>query len=228
MTALLEKLIAIVAPHTCLVCSIENNILCSACAFDVFAPLPSACIFCSKPTVEWRICVACSKKTKLASVYVAGEYGGVIAEVLQLYKFERAKAAHKILGSVLDSTLPYLDNLWLIVPLPTAHSRARVRGYDQSVLLAEELARLRGLRFERVLARLHSERQLGAGRKQRKEQAARAYSCTNPKLVKNKRVLLIDDISTTGASLSAAADLIHRAGASQVNAAVVAWQKLKV
>lgn len=228
MTALLEKLVSILAPHHCIICGTEDNILCTACAADVFIPIQSLCVFCEKPTTDWQVCKKCARPNPLNSVWVAAEYGGLVADLLHKYKFERVKAAYKPLAVVLDSTLPYLELGTLIVPLPTVQSRVRQRGYDQSVLLAKELARLRGLKLAPVLERAKDTRQVGADRKQRIKQADLAYNLLNPNLVKNKAVWLIDDICTTGASLRAAAGLIKNAGAKKVHATVVAWQRLRV
>ena len=227
MTALLEKIIAIIAPHSCLVCSKESNILCDACLSDAFLPQLSACVFCEKPTIDWHLCATCSRKHKLKSVWVAADYSGIPAELLRLYKFERLKAAHEPLAKTLAMQLPFLQTDCVITPLPTAPDRVRQRGYDQSVLLAKKLASLRGLKYVEFLRRKNSSRQVGANRKTRLSQMQNAYELQNPVEVKGKNVWLLDDICTTGASLSAAAKLLYGAGAKEINAVVVAWQRSK-
>lgn len=226
MTALLEKIVSIIAPHDCVRCGIEDNVLCEACQPEVFLPLDSLCVFCQKPTVDWRTCQPCTKKYKIDSVWVAGEYKDLVSDVLRLYKFERVKAASKSLAQVLDNLLPYIEPGTLIIPLPTATNRVRQRGYDQSALLAQDLAKLRGIKITRSIARAKNIRQVGASRKQRFEQARLAYMLTKPKTLRGKKVWLVDDICTTGASLSAAARLVKAAGANEVHGVVVAWQKL--
>ena len=128
----------------------------------------------------------------------------------------------------LHAILPHIGPDEVIVPLPTAASRVRQRGYDQSLLLAKELARLRGIECRTLLERSQPTRQVGSDRKLRQQQAKLAYSLPNPKLAKGRRIWLVDDICTTGASLSAAASLFKRAGAAEVNGVVVAWQRLKM
>lgn len=225
MTAILEKVISIIAPHYCISCGSENNVLCEACLNDAFIPLDSVCIFCQKPTVDWKLCVKCAKTKKLSSVWVAADYKGATAKLLKLYKFERLKAAYKPLARALNALLPYIGPNDVIIPLPTANSRVRQRGYDQSLLVAKELARIRGAEFATPLARAKPFRQVGADRKQRFEQADAAYTLVGD--VNGKQVWLVDDICTTGASLAAAAKLLRQAGASSVNGAVVAWQRPK-
>lgn len=226
MTALLEKLVSIITPHHCIKCGIEDNILCNACASEVFTPLNPLCVLCEKPTVDWQTCKSCSRKAKLNSVWVAAEYSGELSEVIRLYKFQRVRAAHKVLAEALDSLLPYLDEDVVIVPVPTAGMRVRQRGYDHSLLLAKQLAASRKLELVQPIVRAGNARQVGADRKQRMVQAEATYGMAKPELVAGKQVWLVDDICTTGATLSAIAKLLKKAGASEVNGAVVAWQRL--
>ncbi len=227
MTALLEKLIALIAPHTCIVCSTEDNTVCAACAQDVFAEPLSACVFCGAPTVDWRLCKKCHATNPLIAVWVVAEYEEVVVEIMKRFKFARAKAFYLPLAQALEARLPYLEPDTLVVPLPTATGRVRQRGYDQTLLLAQELARIRGLQLVRPLVRTHNARQVGAKREQRQEQAKTAYQLSDATHIKGRSVLLVDDICTTGASLVAAARLLRSAGAASVSGAVVAWQPFK-
>jgi ComF family protein len=172
------------------------------------------------------MCADCAHKTSLQSVWVAAEYAGLTEKLLHQYKFERLRAAHKPLAAALDSLLPHLDPEVTIVPLPTAQGRVRQRGYDQSVLIAAELAKARSLKLLRAIERNLSTRQTGADRKTRIKQAEGACTLPQPNMVKGKVVWLVDDICTTGASLDAAARLLKKAGAKEVHACVIAWQRL--
>jgi ComF family protein len=225
ITSLLERIISFIAPHWCIVCSAEDNVLCEPCRQDAFMPLDPACAICGKPTVDWCVCTQCARSSGLGFIYVAAEYKGVPAELLKRFKFERAKAAALPLALALNDLLPHMDDQTLVVSLPTAYTRVRQRGYDQAALLGKCVARLRGLQMATPLLRQGQSRQVGATRAQRQAQSKNMFSIKNPHLVKGRSILLIDDICTTGASLSAAAKLLRRAGAHQVSAAVVAWQK---
>lgn len=227
MTSLPEKIIAFFAPHWCMVCSAEDNVLCAACLPDVFVDLPSYCVMCKRPTADWRLCVDCSSKSRLQSVFVAAEYKDLPAELLKRFKYQRLKAASRPLAAALDMTLPYLAPDTLIVPLPTARNRVRQRGYDQAYLLARDLGQIRALSVATPLLRMHDRRQVGANRQTRLQQARNAYTLARPELVRGNDILLVDDICTTGASLAAAAKLLHKAGARSVIGAVVASHQMK-
>ncbi|HSW81720.1 MAG TPA: phosphoribosyltransferase family protein [Candidatus Saccharimonas sp.] len=158
-------------------------------------------------------------------VWPAALYEGNFERVIHLLKFERSRAAHIPLAAAMQAALPYDD--WLVVPLPTASRRMRQRGYDQAVLLAQAIAKARGLPTRLVLERVQSTRQLGSNRVQRQKQSTKMF-CMMPRAnVQGTKILLVDDVCTTGATLTAAARLLKQAGAAQIDAVVAAWQPPK-
>lgn len=108
--------------------------------------------------------------------------------------------------------------------LPTATSRVRQRGYDHARLIARDFASRRQLPCQSLLVRHGQQRQVGAARTIRLQQAEQFYSA---KIVRPmpSRVLLIDDVVTTGASISAAAKCLKRAGVKHVDAAIFAQKQ---
>ena len=106
------------------------------------------------------------------------------------------------------------------MPLPTATSRVRQRGYDQAALIAKAYAKAVHREYLPCLARLGQQHQRGAKRQARLEQLHQAYRATRS--VKGANVLLVDDVATTGASLQAAAQLLYQAGARRVDVIVFA------
>lgn len=219
MTSILEKIVAIIAPHRCILCGNYNNKLCALCAADLPCLEVSACVLCGAPTVDWRTCHAC--KSPLAFIWPYAAYQDEIRAILHAYKFEHARALAEPLAACLAATIPYLDSSWAIVPTPTASARARQRGYDQAVLLARELAKKRGLQYRQPLVRQSSVRQVGASRTMRQRQATQLFVARPVR----GRVLLVDDVCTTGATLQAAAAALKKAGATEVAAVVVAWKR---
>jgi ComF family protein len=167
------------------------------------------------------VCKKCRADSRLKFVWARGQYGDVTKTLIYQLKFGRKKAAARVIARLLDESVPFLPKDTLITYVPTATSRVRVRGYDQSRLIAKELSKLRGLTMSPLLVRLGQTRQVGATRKQRIKQASNNYRLTN-KRVTGQNIVIIDDILTTGATVEAAAKLLKQAGAKQVNAAVFA------
>jgi len=111
---------------------------------------------------------------------------------------------------------------YLIVPIPTATSRMRQRGFGHAELLAKQLAWQLRLERREVLRRLGQTRQLGATRETRLRQLKDSFAVRRPSAVKNRKVLLIDDVLTTGGTVIAAAQAVRAAGASRVDALLFA------
>jgi ComF family protein len=112
-----------------------------------------------------------------------------------------------------------LDAADLIVPVPLHPERERERGFNQAVLLARELARLSKLPLDEycVMRKVHTERhRAGMDASARRASVARAFAVRRPGAIAGRRVLVIDDVFTTGATVSACAGILKEAGASEV------------
>jgi ComF family protein len=153
---------------------------------------------------------------------VAAHYEGVAKELLHKLKFERARAGALPAAVALDSVLPQLPADILVCHIPTANNRIRRRGYDQAEEIVKELCRLRGWRRKKVFLRSGSARQVGATRKERFAHLEKALRLDRDIELSGLRVLLVDDVTTTGATIETAAKILKRAGAKSVDAAIFA------
>jgi ComF family protein len=149
--------------------------------------------------------------------------------LIHTYKFSQQRAAAQSIARLMLETLKDFNSDetisklgYLLVPVPTASSRARQRGFDHSILLARKLSALNGLSFERALIRLGSTRQLGAPRHIRQRQLTGSFAVRQRNKIAGRNVLLIDDVLTTGGTLIAAAKSLRKSGARRVDALVFA------
>ncbi len=113
----------------------------------------------------------------------------------------------------------------LIIPVPLHSERERERGFNQALLLARELSRLSGLTLDAhsIVRRIHTERhRAGMDAKARRQSVAEAFAVRHSKLVAGQRVLLVDDVFTTGATVSACAEALKNVGAEEVFVLTVA------
>ena len=223
MTSILEKAISVIAPFRCIVCGNYNNVICTACTHTMQRLEAPLCILCGAPSQAWELCH--SHNSPLAGIYAAGAYDDILKALITQFKFEHARAAYKPLAVFLAGALPHFDNEWIIVAIPTIPAHIRQRSYDHAALLAGEVARVKGLERIRALARRHDARQVGASRQQRAVRAREAFTIRGE--VAGKKVLIIDDVCTTGATLQSAAATLRAAGAAEVWGAVAAWQPPK-
>ncbi len=217
---LLEQFVRLYAPYTCLGCDAEHDqLLCDACR-EVLPQVPSRCYRCKATTRDFAVCDRCRSQTPLRHVYVVAHYDGLAKELLHRAKYERAKSGLAEIAELMAPLLSAMADDVLLVPVPTATSRVRQRGYDQAVVLATNLSRLTRFARMRALARLGQAHQVGANRRQRLEHLSGAFEVVRPSRVRGQRIVLIDDVITTGATLETAARTLKKAGARQVDAVV--------
>ena len=111
---------------------------------------------------------------------------------------------------------------YLVVPIPTATKRVRERGFDHSALLAKKIAQELRLEYRSVLARLGQTRQVGAKRSDRLKQMDSKFRVKRSASVLGRKILLIDDVVTTGSTLNAVSKTLRDAGATRVDALIFA------
>lgn len=212
----IEHILDTIAPYECVQCRREGDTLCNLCAATL-PIVPSRCYGCQQPTRAFATCDNCHP-TILGSVHPVTFYDGTAKDLVWKIKFERLSGGAKSIAARL-ATLDYdLDEV--IVHVPTATSRVRQRGYDQARLIAKELATRTGLAHTTLLARHGQHRQVGKTKTERKAQSNNMFAATGN--VANKRIVLVDDVITTGATLEACARTLQKAGAVEVRAVVFA------
>lgn len=216
-----DSLLAIIAPHNCLNCGREPYLICVHCRHLLKPPLQS-CYLCLHFTSGGQICTRCKVHTPLDSVYAVSRYEGVSKQLVWSLKYSGTQSAAKLIASELTRVLPYKNReSWVIVPVPTASRRARQRGYDQANLIARELSRLTGLPCRKLLTRHGQTHQVGASRGQRKSQLRGVFRVKATVKLPTK-VILVDDVLTTGSTLREAAKVLRHRGVEHIEAAVFA------
>lgn len=152
-------------------------------------------------------------------------YEGHVRDSLLRYKFHSLTGYAKIYGEFLAKCIDENEiSCDSITWVPLSRSRKRSRGYDQAQLLAEELSRRTGIPCVQSLRKIRNNpAQSGTGGPAaRRANAAGVYRALSPEIVKGKRILLVDDIVTTGATLSECASVLKAAGAAEICAVTVA------
>jgi ComF family protein len=213
------------APPDCLGCGTEGSAVCGTCAASLIKSFGERCWRCDKLSPLSRTCVACRSAGPLSHVFISTNYEDWAQGLVQKYKFGHLRAAAEPLAEIMVRTLKESTVNWqeyLAVPVPTATSRVRQRGFAHSELLAKTIASDLRIEYASSLRRLGQTRQLGAKREDRLAQLSGSFAVKNHHRIAGRKVLLIDDVLTTGGTLIAASRALKAAGAKQVNALVFA------
>ena len=200
---------------------------------------PRRCTFCHcLMRSEGGVCADCRKKlpytgelgreqkfSHVARCVSPLYYEGDVRASLHRYKFGNltgyAAEYTDLLLKCLDESAVTCDSITWV---PLSRRRLRKRGYDQARLLAEEISRRSGVPCEPMLKKLRDNpaQSRTGNAERRRANVAGIYACPDEALVKDKRVLLVDDIVTTGATLSECARVLKQSGAKLVCAVTVA------
>jgi ComF family protein len=141
-----------------------------------------------------------------------------LAAAIQDLKYRRHRAVASTFGRLLAAHYPFTDDA-LLVPVPLHTSRLRTRGFNQALLLARALGRSRGLPVaSRALARIRATTaQPGLSAADRRRNLRGAFVVRQPDAVRDRAVVLVDDVLTTGATADACARALRAAGAATVD-----------
>jgi ComF family protein len=225
-----EAALALVYPQACAVCgdSVESRhdgVVCGRCwqetpIFDEATALCWKCGALSQVSAkeDRRDSIRCGRCDDDAfnAARACGSYEGALrASILELKREPHVARRLAVLLHEVQTRGP-LDAADLIVPIPLHADRERERGFNQAVVIARELARLSRLPLDEhsVVRRLHTERhRAGMDAKARRQSVADAFAVRHRDLIAGKRVLLVDDVFTTGATASACARALIENGA---------------
>jgi len=189
---------------------------------------------------EEAICGLCRRAAPpfvKASAY--GSYDGGLRELIHLLKYDQVRPAANVLGRMLAETITDLepsfranDSLFpqplLVVPVPLHARKLRQRGFNQSEVIARAALKLKPaggqltLAAEILVRKRETQSQIGLTRHQRRENMRGAFAVANAQPLKDREVLLVDDVFTTGTTASECARVLRRAGAKRVWVATVA------
>ncbi len=223
-----EKLAALFGPNFCLGCGQTGDCLCLNCRNLAINPPPPRCFGCQKKSPNHQTCSACRKKLLFHSLIYADNYQGLHKLLVKTMKYQANRQAARDIGLTLAKLASEqfdLNKIDLIIPTPTAPRHIRQRGYDHTKLIAEQCAQQLHLPLILALKRITNTRQVGQSKTVRQHQMISAMQLKNQINLHNSRILLIDDIITTGATLTAATKLLKQAGAKRIDVLVFASSK---
>lgn len=200
---------------------------------------PPKCVLCQRilGKEETDLCHSCRKETKafpkpktripnIAQWRSLWYYDGNVRQSLLRYKFRGKQSYSRLYGQMLAlSVAQQLDGRFdLLTWVPISAKRKRSRGFDQTEMIVRQIGQELGIPVTPLFVKIrHNKPQSGCkSREARKANVLGVYRVTEPASVAGKRILLVDDILTTGATVSECARVLLTAGAAQILCATVA------
>lgn len=228
--AFLDNLLDLAIPPSCLVCGCriddQKDILCADCESMISVVSGNCCPKCGA-VVSGAECANCAKESFAFDVTDSlFKYAGTTKDLIHQLKYNGYISPAGYLAVPLAEYLQSdadLKDYDLICPIPLHRVRKRERGYNQSELIAYAAAKLAEMPYAQPLIRSHYTRsQTMLSREKRKKNLHGAFAICNRDAVKDKKVILVDDVFTTGSTLNEAAKELKTAGAIKVAAITVA------
>ena len=228
VTRLKRVALDLLFPQWCVSCGREGEYICHACRRSLMPIKPPICPRCGRPQSGGVLCTGCvSWQAEIDGIRSPFIFDGVIRKAIHELKYRNLRALAAPLAELLYNylrTSPVSGEC--LVPVPLHRKRLRERGYNQSVLLARELGKLIGLPViaDCLVRQRQAVPQASTGSvDERRSNVAGVFTCINSGL-RGGQVLLIDDVSTSGATLNACAGALKSAGADSVWGLVVATE----
>jgi competence protein ComFC len=215
-----ESALDLFFPRYCVGCGKEGSFICDSCFHLQPFIMPSVCPLCGRSQPSGVLCSDCvSWKAEIDGIRSPFRFEGVIQQAIYQLKYRNLRAIVPMLAGLMNDYLKVSPiNGDVFVPVPLHKSRIRERGYNQSALLAKELSKLSGLPVvtDSLIKRSKTPPQAkSASVDERKKNVAGVFSVRDDRL-RGKKVILIDDVSTSGATLDACAGVLKEAGTVSV------------
>lgn len=225
-----RRLLDIVYPQRCVVCQRAGAVVCAGCLNSMHPLDPPACERCGATFSDASLpspslCADCATgrgPMHLEGVRIAAAYTGAARTAVLALKFHgQQRVAERLATLMLAPFQCDIRSADMVIPVPLHSNRQRERGYNQAEALARAFARLQGLpvRADVLVRTRATEAQTRLSSEERRRNVAGAFALASPattSVVKERRILLVDDVMTTGSTLDAAAEPLRAAGAASV------------
>ena len=218
LTRAAGPLLDLIFPRTCAGCGREGDYFCDECEAGTPRLGPPQCNVCSAPSRS-PLCAWCqSANQPFNGITAPYRWMGVVQELVYSLKYRNVRASAPRLAEQMSAHLMEKSlDADIIAPVPLHPSRERERGYNQSELLARGISKSTGIPMaNRLLARIRNTppQVTMTSPEERRENVVGAFECVGD--AQGKRVLLIDDVVTSGATVAECSAQLRKAGAATI------------
>jgi len=227
----------LVFPPRCIACGnladdCEDNPFCRSCLSRIHFIRSSICLSCGLPfgagECKNHLCGECLSSEPCFTVARAvGTYETVLLDAIHRFKYKGSMHVGEALGRFMaqyDYPSLRISDYAMLIPVPLHLKRLRERGFNQSVILAREMARRHSvpMNFSILKRRVWTEPQVTLGKEARKANVRGVFEVTDRGSIKGEKVLLVDDVFTTGSTVKECARLLMESGAAEVGVLTLA------
>ena len=211
-------------PQRCLLCEARAGTIgvCASCYAELPWLTAIRCPQCAMPTSGGEVCGAClGDPPRFDAVDASFAYAWPLAPVVRRYKYGGTLALSQLLAQALAACVKH-EQVDVIIPMPLAPQRLRERGFNQALEIARVVSTHTGVKLVPHACRrvLHSAPQAALPWKERAKNIRGAFVCDVN--LSGKRVAVVDDVMTTGATLNELSRNLRQAGASEIRGWIVA------
>lgn len=236
-------------PRQCIGCGDEGEWICSGCLKDIDIIKQPFCPECRRPTVCGEFCEHCKTGFALDGIFICANFDeGVLKEAIHKFKYEFISDIGGVLGKIMVGKIKNLESRIMnqelrfdfIIPVPLHKKRKAWRGFNQAEVLGKVVSERLNIKMEKdsLVRRKYTKPQMELDREGRLKNLKEVFEIVgatgsvaqesgraNGSPLQGKNVLLVDDITTTGATLEECAKVLKEKGASSVWGIVLAKGK---
>ena len=227
-----ETAVVFLYPAKCRVCDGFLGVaampyICANCWQDIEYLEPPWCDICSTPGVD-GLCDACAisppRYGKLRSIAF---YHTTLQQAIHLFKFEKKKVFAQYLIQLINAHVPSdcsIEAYDFVLPIPIHKKRLRERGFNQATLLADGIAKVEGIPVltDALVRKRHTVAQSSLDSAARQQNIVGAFEVRNPDIISGKRLLVVDDVFTTGATIREAVSELWTADPAEIDVLTLA------
>lgn len=208
-------------PLFCLDCGEEGKIICESCFGKINAEGISHCPVCHNPSNNGWACANCQSRIDRHIAIIKYIEAGLSGRLFHAFKYQYIEdALERILDLISDfikKNARLFNKIDVVVSIPLHPRRYAERGFNQAELIADELSLLLGVPKLPCLSRvIRTAQQAKLNKEERINNVKHAFKFIGRSSIVNKKVLLVDDIYTTGCTMQECASVLKKAGAKQI------------
>ncbi len=215
---MIEKILEYIYPPTCGVCGkICKEYICNKCSIRL-----------RKYEIKNNhVIIIRNKEKHFDELLCIFKYEDIVRDMIIKYKFQNKPYLYKTFSKIIlknEKTCGFLEKYDIIIPVPISRKRKHERGYNQTQLIAKEIAEILNIKLGNniLIKERDTKAQSGLSKKDRATNIKDVFKITDYKTIKNMKILIFDDIYTTGSTANECARVLKEAGAQKVGVLTIA------